>query len=172
MSLTEETWFYPWVADPLEKAGKTFVQVFLVIWIGTGAGALNFDHQIWTKALLPSLYSAAASLLLTYALLLAGVSVLSGWLDVIVRAVKTFIQTYIGILGVTAGGQVPYDTSLWKVGLGAAVSAAVLSVVTSMIGLLSPHTIGGSWVPTDVSTHTHSEQSLEEVQQTPRHSHR
>lgn len=121
--------------DILERAGWSAAQQFLaLILVG---GALSFGQVSWIVDL-----STAAGAFIVSALLSIGqlsfASPLTFWPDLIVRIVKTFAASLVGLLGADVVNVIGIN---WVADLQIAGFAAFLALVK---GLLGPHTTSPS----------------------------
>jgi hypothetical protein len=139
-----------WLIDPAERAGKTFVQQFTVVLMAASTAGIMIQ-QNWLKAADSALFAAAISLLSTYILILAGLGMLSPYLDLIVRCAKTFLASFVGAL--TASDLTSAVQTDWKGALAVAVPVTVLALIMGIAALANPATIGAGLVPDYAARH-------------------
>jgi hypothetical protein len=135
---------YKWLADPFERAGKTFVQQFVAVLAVGGASVALLDRQNWVLALVASAFAAVVALLTSYAALLVGLKV-TGYFDLGRRVVLTFVQSFVGVL--IASQVTSVLDADWK---GAAATALVPTMFALLMGisaLANPVTVGAGTVP-------------------------
>lgn len=137
--------FMNYVLDPLERAARTFVQQFVVILLATGTAGL-LVHQNWLIGLDSAGFAAIVSLL-TSALTFK-VPALSANLDLLLRVVKTFLQSFVGTLAASQALDISHAD--WKGALALAIPVAMTSLLTGLAALGVSGTNGASLLPAGV----------------------
>lgn len=135
-------WVVVYVADPLERASRTFLQQFTVLLLATGSAGLMV-HQSWLVALDSASFAAAVSLLTS--VLTFKVPALPNWADLLLRVAKTFVQSFIGTL--TAANVLSVSHADWRGALAVAVPVALSALLTGLAALAIPGTNGASLLP-------------------------
>lgn len=131
-----------YVVDPLERAGRTFVQQFVVVLMSAGTAGL-LVHQNWGLAADAAAFAAIISILTS--VITFKVPALSVPYDLGLRVVKTFVQSFLGTL---AASQV--DSAVhadWRGALAVAVPVALTALLTGLAALGIPGTAGASLLP-------------------------
>lgn len=136
--------FVKYVLDPVERAGSTFVQTFVILLIGTGSVAV-IGFQEWGHA---ANYAGFA------ALISIGTSVLTfsfpefnPLADLVFRTIKTGFQSFMGVL---IGGAVLSVTGAdWKQALAVAIPVAVTALLKGLAALAVPQLRGASLIPAE-----------------------
>jgi hypothetical protein len=131
-----------YVVDPLERAGRTFVQQFAVLLLVSGSAGLLVT-QNWVLALDSAGFAALVSLLTS--VLTFKLSAQSVLVDLGLRVVKTFLQSFLGTL--TATNVLSVAHADWKGALAVAVPVALTALVTGIAALGIPGTHGASLLP-------------------------
>jgi uncharacterized membrane protein AbrB (regulator of aidB expression) len=133
-----------YVLDSLERAGSTFVQQFVVLLLATGSAGL-ISHQDWATAADAALFAAILSLITS--VLTFTVPALPPALDLSWRVVKTFGQSFFGVL---AGDQFTHSVihADWKAALAVAVPVAMTALLKGLAAFAAPWSVGASLLPT------------------------
>lgn len=128
----------------VEKAGTTFSYTFAVVLMATGSAGV-VTHQAWFKAA----DTAGFAALLAVGTTLVTLNVdLRGGADVVFRVVKTFAQSFFGVLVADATSSLIHAG--WKGALAVAVPATLFSALKALIAWSSPHLQGSSLIPVAV----------------------
>lgn len=136
-----------YVVDPLERAGRTFIQQLSVLLLPTiGAGVL-VGHQ-WAIAADSALFAALISILTS--VLTFKVPALSAPLDLALRCVKTFVQSFLGSL--VAAHVLSVVHADWKGALAVAVPVTVSAFVMGLAAMALPTTKGASLLPAHLTS--------------------
>jgi hypothetical protein len=117
-----------YVLDPAERAGRTFVQQFVVVLLAAGSTGL-LGHQNWLLAVDSAGFAAVTSLL-TSVLLFKLPN------NLVVRAAKTFLQSFAGTL--VAANVLSVAHADWKGALAVAVPTALAALVSGSVPSLIP----------------------------------
>lgn len=134
--------FHSYVLDPLERAGSTFVQQLVVILLASGsAGAAGVQH--WALAADTAGFAAALSLVMSVATF--SVPKLAPGLDLALRVLKTFAQSFGGVL--IASQATSFVHAGWKAALAAAIPTALLALLKGLAALPIVQTDGASLLP-------------------------
>lgn len=131
-----------YVLDPLERAGRTFVQQFAVILLAVPAASLLIT-QNWVFAADSAGFAAAVSALTS--ILTFKVPVLGVWPDLVLRGLKTGLQSFVGTI--SAGQIVTISGADWKGALATAVPVALTALLTGLAAMGVPTTYGASLLP-------------------------
>lgn len=117
-----------YILDPLERAGRTFLQQFAVVMLATGSAGLVVT-QNWALAADSAGFAAVTSLLTSVLLFKVPNSLL-------VRAGKTFLQSFVGTL--TAANVLSIAHADWKSALAVAVPTALTALLSGAIPSIVP----------------------------------
>jgi hypothetical protein len=131
---------YMYLLDPLERAGRTFAQVFLVAVLGVGP-LLHMEGQVLLGAFLSALFAALISFFSAQITNMAGLIFDNGW-DVLIRVTRTFLTTLLGVMSTT--GVTTFVDVNWIHAIDVSLAAAAVSFLNSIAKLADPNTIGGS----------------------------
>lgn len=131
-----------YVVDPLERAARTFIQQFVVILMATGSAGL-LVHQNWLIAVDSAGFAALVSLVTSIATF--KVPTLSPLYDLLLRVVKTFLQSFAGTLA--AAEVLNLSHVDWKGDLAVAIPVALTALLTGLAALGVPFTVGASLLP-------------------------
>lgn len=135
-----------YVVDPLERAARTFIQQFVVVLMtASTAGLLVTQH--WAVAADSALFAAIISLITS--VITFRVPTLPSQLDLALRVVKTFLQSFLGTLAASQVASVSHAD--WKGALAVAVPVAVTSLLTGLLAIALPGTTGASFLPAGVA---------------------
>jgi hypothetical protein len=139
--------FVKYVLDPLERAGSTFVQQFVVIIVGTGSVAV-VGFQAWGHA---ANYSGFAALIsIGTSILTFSFPEFNPLADLAFRVIKTAFQSFMGVL---IGGAVLSVTGAdWKGALAVAIPVAVAALLKGLAALAVPQLRGASVIPANFTT--------------------
>jgi len=135
-----------YIVDPLERAGRTFGQQFVVFLATAGSVSGLLTNQHWLTAVQASLFAAAISILTS--VLTFWVPAQSPYADLLLRVIKTFAQSVGGIMlaSVTTGTHASLQGAI-AVALPVAGTALLLGLAA--IGV--PGTAGASLLPVTVN---------------------
>lgn len=147
-----------YVVDPLERAARTFVQQFVVVLMTAGTAGLLL-HQNWLIGLDSAAFAAAISILTS--VLTFKVPVLPTSADLLLRVVKTFLQSFLGTL--SASQVLSVSGADWKGALAVAVPVALTALLTGLAALGVPGTAGASLLPAGVVTAVDADDAATEV---------
>jgi hypothetical protein len=136
-----------YVADPLERAARTFVQQFVVILMAGGSASLLL-HQNWLVAVDSAAFAAAISILTSVSTFKFTVKL--PVVDLALRVVKTFIQSFGGTL--LAANVASVTHADWKGALAVAIPVSLTALLTGLAALSVPGTLGASFLPTSLTT--------------------
>lgn len=131
-----------YVLDPLERAGRTFLQQFVVILLATGDAGLLVT-QNWAFAADSAGFAAVVSVLTS--VLTFKVQTLPAAADLALRVAKTFVQSLLGTLAASHITSVAHAD--WKGALAIAVPVALTALLTGLLALAQPGTNGASFLP-------------------------
>jgi hypothetical protein len=142
----KRTWLHAYILDPLERAGSTFVEqlsVLLVPYLVVSAG-FKLAHVPWLSTLDVAGFAALASL--ATSVLTFGIPVLpQGW-DLVLRVVKTGVQSFVGV--VFAAGVTPSVVHAhWTLGFATAIPTALAALVKGLASTAAPWSVGASLLP-------------------------
>lgn len=129
-----------YLLDPLERAGSTFLEQFLIVLLATGTGGLLVT-QNFLAAADAGLFAAILAVLTSYVLLLTGFS-LHGWVDVARRIGLTFLQSMLGTLAASTFSHSVVHAD-WRSALALALNVTAAAALKIMAAQALP-TIGGS----------------------------
>lgn len=136
-------WVRTYVLDPLERAGSTFVQQFVVI-LSVSSGVALLASQNWVVAADTAGFAAILSLLTS--VLTFGIPKLPPVFDLLLRVLKTFGQSLFGSL--TASVVAPSVVHApWLGALAVAVPVALAALLKGIAALALPQTQGASLLP-------------------------
>lgn len=150
-------WVVIYVADPLERAGSTFLQQFIVLLIPfvsamTGQG-LGVATVPWGTVADASAFAAAVSLLTSVATFM--VPKLPPLVDLLLRCVKTFVQSFVGVVSAAAA-----TPSLvhgpWELALATAFPVAAMAFLKGLGSMALPWTDGASLLPVTAAAYVES----------------
>lgn len=132
-----------YLLDPLERAAATFVQLFVVVLLASGAAAAT-DVQLWAKAADIAGFAAFFSLATSLATLT--MAPLSIGADLAWRVVKTGLQAFLGVLVADqlSPGLVHAN---WSAALAVAVPATFFCLLKGLAALAAPWSAGASLLP-------------------------
>lgn len=128
MSLSPGVALY--VLDPLERAGRTFVQQFVTVLLATGAAMVT---QNWLLALDSAGFAALISVLTS--VLTFAVPPQRAVVDLVLRVGKTFVQSLVGTL---AASGVLLTQADWRGAVAVALPAAFAALVSAGVPSLIP----------------------------------
>lgn len=117
-----------YVLDPLERAGRTFLQQFFVV-LGTAGAAGLLAHQSWLVALDSAGFAAILSILMSVLTFKIPPLPVAG--DIAARVVRTFIQSFVGTLG--AAHVLSVSQANWSGALAVASTVAITALMTSLV---------------------------------------
>lgn len=140
-----------YVVDPLERAGSTFLQQFVVFLSVSATGTILLS-QNWLGAVDSAGFAAAISL--ATSVLTFYIPKLPALPDLILRVAKTFLQSYVGVL--LASNVVSVIHTDWKGALAIAVPVAMTALLKGLVSLALPFTDGASLLPTSLDASTSS----------------
>lgn len=130
-----------YVADPLERAGSTFVQQITVILLASGAAAGGLaSTSTLTRAVDIAALAAVASLLTS--VLTFPLPKLAPYPDLGVRVLKTALQSFAAVL--IADQTIGVVHADWRGAVATAVATAVAAAVKGLAALSLPFTVGAS----------------------------
>lgn len=134
-----------YLLDPLERACATFTQQLVVLLVATGSAGLLDHHQAWALAADTAAFAAAISLLTS--LLTFGVPKLNPDLDLVLRVLKTGLQSFLGVLTAAA---MPHSFvhADWRDALTTAVPVAAAALLKGLAASSLPWSDGASLLPT------------------------
>lgn len=114
-------WVALYLLDPLERAGSTFGQQFLVLVLPTLSVSTALHYQDWAAAADSALFAAVLSLITSA--LTFGFPRLSPLQDLFWRVIKTGLQSFLGVL---AADQMTHSVvhADWHTALATALAAA------------------------------------------------
>lgn len=123
------------VIDMFDRAGRTTLQQFLVIAFAGIPAVGSVTHLAWYEALGVGVGAGVLSILMS--LLSWKVPVLSFWPDVLVRMVRTFVQSLVASIG---AGAFNVFTANWGALLTIALATSALSLASSLLvsGVYAP----------------------------------
>lgn len=127
--------------DALERAISTFAETLAVMLFSTKAPVIS--DPPWKAAVLAALIAAGISILTTLASA-PFPEITNKWLDLLVRAVKTFVQAFVAALLVT-----DYVTVNWQGAAAVAFPVAMLSLLKGLIAINVPGTVPGAGLVPD-----------------------
>lgn len=130
--------------DPAERAGSTFIQHFTVVLLATGSAGF-IDHQSWLLAADTAGFAAIISLLTS--LITFGVPKLNPELDLALRVVKTFAQSFLGVLAASAMPQQSVVHANWSAALAVAIPTAIAAGLKGLAALPLSWSDGASLLP-------------------------
>lgn len=131
-----------YVVDPLERAARTFVQQFTVILLAAPAAGLVVQ-QNWLLAADSALFAAVVSLITS--ILTFKVPVLGVVPDLVLRVLKTGLQSFVGTL--VAGEVLDISHADWRGALGTAIPVMFTAFLTGLAAMGVPTTYGASLLP-------------------------
>jgi hypothetical protein len=145
-----------YVADPLERAGATFVEQFVWVLVGSAPVSLlvtqNYIFAL-DAALLAGLYSLLTSVL-TFA-----VAPKSPLVDLAWRVAKTFLQSVSGTL--VASHITGISHADWRFAVALAFPVAMTALLKGLGALALPWTGGASLLPVDMTAQREDDQDLD-----------
>lgn len=149
----KRTWLHAYILDPLERAGSTFVEqlsVLLVPYLVVSAG-FKLANVPWLSTLDVAGFAGLASL--ATSILTFGIPVLpQGW-DLVLRVVKTGVQSFVGV--VFAAGVTPSIVHAhWTLGFATAVPTALAALVKGLASTAAPWSVGASLLPASKSLYS------------------
>lgn len=134
-----------YVVDPLERAARTFAQQF-VLALTAGGGAVLLT-QSWQLAADSAGLAALVSILTS--VLTFKVPHLPAWADLLLRVVKTGLQSFLGTL--IASSALSLTQVDWQGALALAIKVAGAAAVIGIAALGVPATIGASLLPAGIT---------------------
>lgn len=136
---------YKYLADPFERAGKQFLQVFVVAMLASSQGAQLFQKAAWFATLDVAGFSALATLIAAYVLAITNLSIANRWVDLIRRAVLTWLSAFAAVLfGANVTPSLVHAG--WHMALTTASVTAAVAVLHALLQL-SAATVGTSTIP-------------------------
>lgn len=146
------TWLHAYVLDPLERAGSTFVQQFVVALMVLGGGVSLLVTQNWLLALDTATFAGAVSVVTSIATF--AIPELPPVWDWILRVVKTFAQSLSGtMLASTVAPSVIHAP--WRGALATAFVVALAAAVKGLASFAAPWSNGASILPTHAALYDH-----------------
>lgn len=147
---------HAYLLDPLERAGSTFVQQFVVVLLATGSAGLVAGQQ-WAAAADVAGFAAIVSLLTSA--LSFGVPRLSAAADLGLRVAKTGLQSFLGVL---AGDQLTGSVvhADWKAALAVAIPVMLTAALKGLAALAAPWSDGASLLPSTPVAYTDADAAL------------
>jgi hypothetical protein len=133
-----------YVLDPLERAGSTFVQQFVVLLLATGSAGL-VSYQQWGLA--ADVAGFAAILSLITSILTFAVPKLPVAADVAWRTIKTGLQSFFAVLAADTMTHSVVHAD-WKAALAVALPTMIAALLKSLASLAAPWSEGASLLPT------------------------
>lgn len=124
--------------DVVERVLSTFAQAFLAAIIVTSPG----QRVSWTDAAAIAAFAAAASLLTSGVTALTTLKVSNPYLDLLERALVTFLQTLVGL--VAAAGTISALSFDWTTAVKLSLIAAGAALLKGLAGLANKDTLGAS----------------------------
>lgn len=131
-----------YVIDPLERAGRTFIQQFTVLLLAAPAAGL-LVQQNWLAAVDSAVFAAIISLITS--VITFKVPVLPVWADLLLRVLKTGLQSFLATL--VAGKILTISGADWQGALGVAIPVMLAAFLTGLAALGVPSTNGASLLP-------------------------
>ncbi len=135
-------WVLTYVLDPLERAGRTFAQQFAVILLATSTGGLLIT-QNWLIALDSAAFAALVSILTS--VLTFKVPRLTPALDLTLRVLKTFLQSFLGTI--TASAVLDLSHVDWQAAVAIALPVAFTAFLTGLAAFGKAGSAGASLIP-------------------------
>lgn len=142
-------WVHSYVLDPAERAVSTFVEQFtvllipLLIIITDAQGHAHLGLK-WSDVLgVVDIATFAALVSIVTSLVTFPVPKLSVYWDLVLRVVKTYLQSFLG--AITAAAIVPSVLHLdWKVALLAGIPVAGAALLKGLAAIAAPWSDGAS----------------------------
>lgn len=122
-------WVHAYVLDPLERAGSTFVQQFVIVLLATSGSLVIF--QDWQAAFYTALFAGIVSILTS--LLTFTVPPQTPMVDLLLRTAKTFIQSLLGSMAATQFTDVVHFG--WHGAIAVAIPVALTSFLKGMAAM-------------------------------------
>lgn len=134
------TWVRSYVVDPLERAASTFVQQFVLMLLPAAAVMVAFNASQWEAAADAAGFAAIASLV---------TSVLTFWVppqtalvDLVLRTVKTFLQSFAGSMAASQVTSVVHFD--WQVAASLALAVASAAFLKGLAAMAAPWSPGNA----------------------------
>jgi hypothetical protein len=138
--------FLKYVLDPAERAGKTFVEQFVVVLAIGGATLALQVQQHWFLAFDSALWAGLVTLVTTYVGILTGLSNrIPPYADLGRRVLLTFIQSVAGTM-IAAGTSSAFHAS-WSGAIATAIPVTILAGVLAVAAMANPLMIGAGLLP-------------------------
>lgn len=137
-------WVHNYVLDPLERAVSTFVQQFGVLLIPLLVLVNGHLGVRWSQVLgVVDMATFAALISIVTSILSFGIPKLSVYWDLVLRVLKTYLQSFLG--AITVAAVVPSVIHLdWKVALLAGVPVALTALLKGLAAIAAPWSDGAS----------------------------
>lgn len=151
---------HAYVLDPLERAGSTFVQQFVVLMLPLMV-IVNGKLAVTGSALIVVLDVSAFAALISIitSVLTFKVSPLNPEVDLLVRVAKTYLQSVLGALTVTTFIPSVLHAS-WGVVLLGAIPVAAAALLKGLAALALPWSDGASLLPSPLAAGRHEQAAL------------
>lgn len=144
---------HAYLIDPLERAGSTFVQQFVVMLLPfLVAGTVTIPGPTWLSVLDSSAGAAVVSLAMS--ILSFKVPKLSVGLDLVLRVVRTFLQSFFGVL-IVSGVLPSVVHAPWQNAFATAFPVAFAALLKGLAALAAPWSEGASLIPSHYALYDH-----------------